>query len=256
MESFGGIETIKLTKGGRIRRGRTEIEVPHKDGYITFIYPLIGPGTYEEVMKQIDSERDLLRPTTAQMFSLLNSVLDNQNEPHCAEILERFASDSGTYLWTCTESITTPEGIFVVDNVDGKMPETYRDLTRKLRTKKLGKKDSPVRFVPLGREKLKEGEMSIEEFLNHPYLIAHAGEDMHGVAARIIKDNPNSSRTSASIRLEDAGWLRIDDDKKSYAIKRVTILDGRVRFALGGSINLMNHNKDGYSLGVLNIAGK
>ena len=166
---------ITLNGNGQIKTGRTEIDVPHKDGIITFVYPLKGPNYHSNVMSEIDSD-SLFRPTTAQTFSLVDLAIQNKNEAHCAEVLNRFKNN---YLWTSTESLSVPAGVIVYDNVDGKMPANSKDLLEKLSAG-----DSSVRFVPKG---FKTGAMPISEFLKHPYTIAQVGEDMLETIERVAK---------------------------------------------------------------------
>jgi|APSaa5957512622_1039677.scaffolds.fasta_scaffold31612_2 hypothetical protein len=169
------METIALKGNGQVRQGRTEIDVPYNDGKITFVQPLVGPNYHAEVMGSIDSQ-GLLRPTTAQTLSLVDLAMQNPDEAHCKEILERFRKN---YLWTSTESLSFPEGVIVYDNVDGKMPSTSKELM------KLADKNDPrARFVQRG---FKTGEMRISEFLEHPYTVAQVGEDMLPVVQRVAE---------------------------------------------------------------------
>lgn len=166
---------IELKGNGKVRTGRTEIDVPHKGEIITFIYPLKGPNYHADIMSQVDSD-GLLRPTTAQTFSLVDLAIQNSDEAHCKEVLNRFKNN---YLWTATESLSVPAGVIVYDNTDGKMPANSKDLMVKLSAG-----DKSVRFVPKG---FKTGAMPISDFLKHPYTIAQVGEDMLETVERVAK---------------------------------------------------------------------
>ena len=106
-------------EGFKISRGRTEIEVPHGEGEITFVLPSYGPGTFREVMPKIDNA-GLLRATTAQTVSLIYQAFQHKNELECQDILEILNSPN-RHLWTGTEDLVVDEGVFVYDNADGKM---------------------------------------------------------------------------------------------------------------------------------------
>lgn len=171
------MEVIKLKGNGQLRTGRTEIDVPYLGRIITYVLPLIGPGYHKNVMEQIDSQTPkLLRPTTAQQLSLVDLALQNQDDTHCSAILQRFKEN---YLWTATEGLSFPEGYIAYDNIDGKMPQTSQELI-----KMLGVKDQRVRLVNPG---FKTGYLPMSEFLKHPVLVAHVGEEMIPIVERVAK---------------------------------------------------------------------
>jgi len=166
---------ITNLKGGQIKTGRTELDVSHLGRTLTYLLPLIGPDYYKNAMGKIDSQ-GLYRPTTAEVLSLIDLALQNQEEQHCAEILDKFRKN---YLWTATESLSFSEGVLVYDNIDGKMPQTSKGLLELLNAK-----DKRVRLVSPG---FKTGIMPISEFLMNSYTIAQAGEGMIETAERIAK---------------------------------------------------------------------
>ena len=62
--------------GGKIRIARIEMDYKHGSEMLTSAYPLEGPGTFQKVMGNITAGK-LLRPTTAQTFSLIDFALSN-----------------------------------------------------------------------------------------------------------------------------------------------------------------------------------
>jgi hypothetical protein len=144
------------------------ILVPHLGKTLTFILPFIDDLSTREkgssVMETID-EKDLLRPTTAQTLSLLNLVLQNPDEEHCKNIIQKLRN---YFLWTSTENLYTSKGIIIYDNVDGKMPSD-RDGLLKL----LEEGNKAVKLVPYG---FKRSSQPLSEFVKNPYVIAQAGD--------------------------------------------------------------------------------
>ena len=195
------MQTQELKGNGRIRIARTEIDVPYLEGIVTFVTPLQGPDYYQKVMGKIDSE-GLLRPTTAQEFSLVDLAMQNEDERNCAELLKRFREN---YLWTCTESLSFPKGVLVYDNIKGDIPADSKKLMKMLESG-----DKRVRFAEKG---FKTGDIPISEFLKHPYLIAQVGEEMLPVVERVAK---NINKKTA--------WIYAIDSA-SQDTKRVSALD-------------------------------
>ena len=201
------MKVTKLKGNGQLRIGRTELDVPHLGKTLTFIIPLIGPDYHKDAMAEIDSQ-GLYRPTSAEVFSLVDLALQNKNEPYCAEILRRFKEN---YLWTATESLSFKDGILVYDNIEGKMPQTSEGLLGLV-----NEKDERVRLVNPG---FRTGYISISEFLKNPYAIAQIGENMMETAERIAKsfkeevyvngldksDSDLKMLTAVSSRLNDSG---------------------------------------------------
>ena len=168
--------TEELKGGANIEVAVTKLNIPHREGIVTFVTPLVGPDYHQKVMSEIDS-KSLVRPTTAQTLSLLDIALQNPDEPHCAELLNRFRNH---YLWTATESLSIPRGVFVYDNIRGDMPSSSSELV-----KLFDNGDERVRFVERG---FGTGDMKISEFLDHPYLRAQVGsEEMIPVVERVAK---------------------------------------------------------------------
>src|SRR3989344_5527727 len=122
------MKIIDLKGNGRLRteRGRTELDVPHLGKTLTYVLPLIGPTYHQNAMFKIDSQ-NLYRPTTAHVISLVDVALQNLNDPHCADIYDKFRT---RYLWTGTEITFFSEGIFVYDDIDGKMPNNSKLLIK------------------------------------------------------------------------------------------------------------------------------
>ena len=168
-----------LTKSD-IRRGRTEgrteIDVPYQDRTITFVYPAKGPGTYQGVMNQVSLD-GLLRPTSAQTISLVDSALQGKNEPEFRGVLTKFKD---RYLWSATESLSIPKrGIIVYDNINGKMSSTSKELLEMYEAKV-----PEVRLVSYG---FKTESQSISDFVKNPYVIAQFGEEQMDLVARVAE---------------------------------------------------------------------
>ena len=224
------MKTIELNGDGKIREGRTEIDVPHLGKTLTFVLPLIGKGSHQNVMEQI-GQQSLSRSTTAQTLSLLDLAFQNRENGYCAGILSRFTNQ---YLWTATESLSFPEGVLIYDNVDGKMPQTSSELM-----KLVEQRDPRVRLVSEGFE---TGRMTLPKFLEHPYTIAQVGEKMMPVLERVAKQvNKSEARVY--------GLNNSDSDSK-----RCTAVDGcNGRLILIGDCD--GNGRGGFASGVLKTGG-
>ena len=169
------MQTIDLEGNGRIRVERTEIDVRYRGKVATFVLPIDGPDHHAQVMERIDLQ-ELLRPTTSQSLSLVDLAMQNPNEKHCVEVLNRFTK---SYLWTATESLSFSDEVFVYDNIKGEMPLNRSDLLELSR-----QREERVRLIKKG---FKTGLMSIEEALVNPYVIAQIGENMLPIFERVAK---------------------------------------------------------------------
>lgn len=174
----------KELNGGRIRIARTEMDYKHGNGSLTSAYPLEGPGTYQKVMGAI-SKGKLIRPTTAQTFSLIDFALSNPDDEQCKDIVSKVKSN---WLWTATENLWGKEDVIIYDNVDGDMPSDRASLIKRMKDG-----DKAVRVVPYG---FKTGSQSVSDLVVNPYIIGQVGdknfaEDIVArVAEKISKLNP------------------------------------------------------------------
>jgi hypothetical protein len=133
------------------------------------------------VMSVIDKDNKL-RPTTAQIFSLADIVLQNKEEEHCKDILAKFKN---LHFWSATETIWGREEAIVYDNVDGKMPTNRKDLIKKYYAE-----DNTVRIVPYG---FKVRELSVSEFIKNSYVLAQVGnKDMIDIVKRVVRGLNNN----------------------------------------------------------------
>ncbi len=138
----------------------------------------MGPGPYKYVMADIDS-KNLLRPTTAQTFSLLDLIIQNKGQEHYDKVLKAFRKRG---LWTCTETPSFPDGVIVYDNVRGEITPNSNDLMQRV---KAG--DEALRFLPKGFMYINGTKEFLPEFLESPYLIAQVGEGMDETVERVVK---------------------------------------------------------------------
>ena len=174
----------KELNGGRIRIARTEMDYKHGNGSLTSAYPLEGPGTHQGVMGAI-TEGELLRPTTAQTFSLIDFALSNPDDEQCKDIVSRVRKQ---WLWTATENLWGNEDVILYDNVDGKMPSDRASLIKRMKDG-----DKSVRVAKYG---FKTEGQSVSDLVANPYIIAQVGdkdfaEDVVArVAKKISKRNP------------------------------------------------------------------
>jgi len=221
--------TTKLKGYGEIRASKVELDVPHLGQTLTFVLPIIGPGSHKNVMGKIDKQK-LLRPTTAQLFSLIDLVSQNPDNEYCFYLTKRL---NNPYLWTSTESLYFPEGYIAFDNIDGKMPNNSNDLMSLI-----NEKDPRVRLVEPG---FKDGFFLLKDFLKHPVLLAHIGEEMIPTVERVVK------------RLKGlaGGWINASDksprDKKRFTVIYTIGTAAEISLYCHGD----NEKKLGYSPGIV-----
>ena len=156
-------------KGFTVREGRTEIDVPHQNGILTFIHPYMGPNTFAKVGEQID-EKNLQRPTYAQTASLAHTAWQNQDNKYSQEIIKLLKSN---WFWGFNGILYVPkEGAFIEDApkvVDGRV-----SMDKSALVKRLEAGDKAVRFAPFG---FKTGEQSAKDLAKNAFIIALAGEE-------------------------------------------------------------------------------
>ena len=142
---------------------------------VTDVKEIIGPEDYNHVMQAV-SNKGLVRPTSAQLISLLNDSYQNAGSTLSADIVDKFEHH---YLWTATEHITLPnQGILIYDNIQGeKLPIDRLVAMHNARNER-------VRFAPYG---FKTKTQSISDFLSNPLVIEHFGEAAMPIVEEIVK---------------------------------------------------------------------
>lgn len=142
----------EIYQGIQVIEHGNKFKVPHLDSTLTFIYPLIGPDSYDNVRAQI-LEDSLLLPTMAQTASLVYTAWRNPAEEYSRRIINLLKSNS---LWTFNKITYSPNsGSYI-----------YEDLENK--------KDIQVGFVPFG---YKVGEQSPKQLERNPFVLVLAGEE-------------------------------------------------------------------------------
>jgi len=224
-------EITELNGNGKIVVERNEIHVIHLGKNLAFSLSMAGPENYQNVMTQI-SQKGLLRPTTAQTFSLVDLALQNPNEEHCKDILNKLSSD---YFWTSTENLWTPKEVIVYDNVGGNMPSDRESL---LKMAKKGDKSVRIAY------RFQIENQSVEKLLKNPYMLAQIGdEDMLNVVKRVAEGVGNNPPWVWAL------------DKPSSDVKKYTTLDsGKNHYRLlnlGGDFPEDYSKGHGYAFGVV-----
>lgn len=99
-------------------RKRKIIKVSHCDGYLCFVPPIEGPGTYIDTRKRIYN-RELGIPTMGEAASLIYACILNETEPLAKEILGNLEQHP---FWVNTILNERPQGFHAIDH-----PEVTRD---------------------------------------------------------------------------------------------------------------------------------
>ncbi|MEK6875283.1 MAG: hypothetical protein AABX30_01225 [Nanoarchaeota archaeon] len=199
----------KELNGGRIRIARTEMDYKHGNGILTSAYPLEGPGTHQKVMGAITKGK-LLRPTTAQTFSLIDFALSNPDNKQCKDIVSRVKNQ---WLLTTTENLWGKEDVILYDNIDGTMPTDRASLIKRMKDG-----DKAVRLVKYG---FKTGNQSVSDLVANSYIIGQVtdkdfAEDVVArVAEKISRKAPyvgaldSQNRDLKKYTAVDSDWLGV-----------------------------------------------
>lgn len=166
----------------RIKRGQTELIIPHKDNYVTFIYPGEGPNTYRNVFERI-LERNLRPATGKETASLVYSVYcdkDFSNEPEAEEIRNIMRN---RWLWTANRNFFTDKGVYVIPDPEAKGLSEKLDINELEKMLKNAKEvsgvkfseDGKVRFAPKDTYKLENN--TSEQLAENEFIIANYGKE-------------------------------------------------------------------------------
>lgn len=174
------------TKEYEIRRGQTEIDVPHNGNTISFVYDRHGPDTYANVANSIQ-KADLASPTMAETASLLHPVFHQGEEKEFSEIKDLMKNK---WLWAFTGTLYVPnKGAYVQDHPEIRDGMPFMDESELV--KKLEASDPSVRFVPFG---FKTGSMTPIQLGKNPYITALATEKGAEKLAQIADVHRNKPR--------------------------------------------------------------
>lgn len=177
---------MKLKGNLKINFGRTTIEVPYNGKIIKFFYPQFEQLSFYKAVKRLKQE-NLLFPTSSQMISLLDILLQNEKEPICKKILRYFNEEFNAF-WTSTETIYEGNNVFIYDNPEGKT------ITRNSLKKILEKEDNLVRRVKAYTpDNYRQGNTAIQKALTYPYLAAHIGKEMLPIFEKVANKIANKS---------------------------------------------------------------
>jgi len=179
------METKQLGNGNGKLVGN-EIHVPHLGEILAFDLPIAERDYFNNAMGAIDRKK-LLRPTTAQIFSLIDLAWGNLEEGTCDGIIAKMLEDS---IFTSTENLWGKDNVIVYDNPNGKMPSDRKSL---IKLHKNG--DKRVRVVPYG---FKTEIQSVSDFVKNPFVIAHCGGNKdftEDLVARIAENIGNPGVT-------------------------------------------------------------
>ena len=225
-------QTYKIT---RRRTGRTEINVPHRDSNINFVYQKFGPNTYANVKEAIEKD-GLSAPTMTESASLLYEAFVKDNEGKELEFNDVKGTMKNRWLWGFTGNLYVPgKGAYIHDNpqVINGMP--YMEESELV--KKLEQNDSSVRFVSFG---FKTGEMSSLELSKNLYIINLAGEEGAEKLAEVSDKHKNKKPYLWSFESVKKPLTRVSALYSGFFGRRLCV----VGFSRGG-------DRYGYAFGVV-----
>jgi hypothetical protein len=158
----------------------TKIAVPHESGEAFFAYPSHGPETYGNVGAQILTNGQNV-PTGDQTASLVYAaycVPETNDEPEFKDVRKIMRN---RWLWVFNRNLWTPEGVYVVQDLEAIGRSQQLDTSELEKQLKGGKdangirfsRDRTVRFAPKGSYKL--GGHTPESLAKDGFLIASYG---------------------------------------------------------------------------------
>lgn len=175
---------------------KREMNVPYRGKEITFGSDIVGPGHINQVFKQIAPN---YRPTTSQLFALLNKAMDNVGEEGYKEVMRAF---NDRYVFSSTENRYArnekePKDSLVViaDDMKGDLSGKLEEVSTDKLIEMARSGDERVRLVPYGSV---FGPQSREDFLRNPWVIGQLGgadklDDLAHVLEKLPKYGPKPS---------------------------------------------------------------
>lgn len=111
-----------------IVRGRVEMRVPHLSSRTTFVYPAVGPGTYQSVGRQIkyindgrkERESGLVVPVGDVSASLLDAAYFPSPKSEGPEFANVRDIMKQRWLWVFQKNLWTPQGVYVQRDPEAK----------------------------------------------------------------------------------------------------------------------------------------
>lgn len=178
-----------------VRIGDTEIDVPGKDGKITFVYlPYKGLRDYKDNYINIGAwilQRKLAIPTAEQTAYLVHGLYRGPKEfsEHTliiSEIQSQIAHNG--LIWVFNRNLWTPKGVYVVDDpkaIGNSQELNINDLEKMLKDSKevngiRFSRDNRVRFAPKDSYKLGSPNLNPKEYPSlekNGFVIASFGNE-------------------------------------------------------------------------------
>ncbi len=216
-----------------IRKGKTEIDVLHKDTILTFTHPAYGQNNYSNLKELIEKD-SLNSPTMSETASLVYQAFINDKEEKEPEFNDIKKIMKDRWLWGFTGILYTPKLIYIQDNPETRNGRPFMDESELV--KKLEQKDPNVRTLQYG---FKLESMSSLDLAKNPFVIALAGEEGADKLAQVA-DTFKSKPYLGSFKSVDENLTRVS------ALYSYGYLDHRL--SVGGG----NHGDDrgGCALGV------
>ena len=209
----------------RVERGMTKLYIPYNNKEIIFLYPAVGPQTYQEVGKEILGKGQKVPhgDFSASLAYAAYCMPDIEREPEIQHIRKII---KGQWLWVYNNNGWTDKGVYVVqdEKAEGRSKPLYcKDLEKRLRD---GKEidgvrfsaDGTVRFAP--KETYQLGEHTSESFAKDGFVRASVGSEGAEKLAEVstkFKDNPmtwgldieerQDPEMRVSVLADYGGWL-------------------------------------------------
>ena len=165
----------KQESKAKIKRGITELIIPHENTVVTFAYPSFGTNTYRDVGKQI-LENNLQIPTSEQIASLLHASYCSElkDEPEFQNI-RKIMSDR--WLWVFNRNLWTDKGVYVIPDLEAKgLSETLNENELEALLKN-GKEINGVRFSKDKKVRFAPKDSYKDELAENGFVVASYGKE-------------------------------------------------------------------------------
>ena len=167
--------------GPRIERGTPKLIIPHRNKYVTFVYPSFGPNTYQNIGKQI-LENKLQIPTAEQTASLSYTAYCSElkNELEFQDIIRLMRY---RWLWVFNRTLWTDKGVYVVSDEKAVGISESLEISNLEKSLKNAKEINGVMFSKNGKirfaskETYKLGDNSTDELTENGFVIASYGKE-------------------------------------------------------------------------------
>jgi len=229
-----------------VNLGRTEIQVtvPEVGEVITYGFPFFGPGKITDVMDRIDGE-GLMRPSARHNLFLFDAALRNPSIAPLAQVLGTYSGrkEQPFCLWNSTINISNSSTVYVLED---NLEQFFfgRNTSEVLHRSLLDSSDPDDSKMRAVKGIFPGGELGLEDWLNHPLVVAHFGRDTLPILERVAK--------AVQVGIPKLAYVSVLSRRQSNTLSFSTLGKG-FHYCLSLDCNLGRGDNTGYACGVVNV---